>query len=167
MAEEIEKEGVVPASPFDFLTHGYAVGMRANDVECESAQDREVFRTIVFSGSVAILVEHDVEHPMQPVLDAPMTAHNLQQPLGGNVLGKQVVAHGGLVGALAMEASARGDASHGNDPWKVVCSRHAGVAYDGGTPGFVAVVSGRLQSLGDAALAGAGKVPCDGSNSLP
>ena len=134
VAEEIEKEGIVPASAFDFLTHGYAVGMRANDVECESSQDREVLRTIVFSGSVAILVEHDVEYPMQPVLDTPMTAHNLQQSLGGDVLGKQVIAHGRLVGPPAMEASARGDAGHGNDTRKAVCSSHVGVANDGGAP---------------------------------
>jgi hypothetical protein len=61
VAEEIEKESIVPARAFDFLAHGYWVGMRANDVECESSQDRQVLRAIVFSGSVAILVEHDVE----------------------------------------------------------------------------------------------------------
>src|ERR1700737_2789715 len=94
VAEEIEKEGVVPSGTFDFLAQGYSVWMRANDIECESSQDREVLWSIVFSGSFAILVEQDIEYPMQPVLDAPMTAYNLQQSLGGDVLGKQVVAHG-------------------------------------------------------------------------
>ena len=103
---------------------------------------------------------------MQPVLDGPMTAHNLQQPLGGDILGKQVVAHGRLVGALAAEASAQGDSSHGNDPRKAVRSSRAGVANDSNTPGFVAVVSGRLQMFGDAALAGAGKAPRDGIEQL-
>src|SRR5216684_2485975 len=55
VVEEIEKESIVPARAFDFLAHGYWVGMRANDVERESSQDRQVLRAIVFSGSVAIL----------------------------------------------------------------------------------------------------------------
>ena len=162
VADEIEKEGIVPTGAFDFLTHGYPVWMRSNDIESESSQDREVLRGVVFSGSVAILVEQDIEHPMQSVFDAPMTAHNLQQPPGGDVFGKHIVAHGRLVGRLAMAASARGDASHGNDARKAVRRSHAGVANDCSAPGFVAVVSGRLQLLGDAALAGAGKTPRDG-----
>src|SRR5450755_921736 len=55
VAEEVEKEGVVPAGTFDFLAHGYAVWMRANDIDCESSQDREVLGAIVFSGSVGVL----------------------------------------------------------------------------------------------------------------
>src|SRR6185437_4278472 len=37
---------------------------------------------------------------------------------------------------------------------------------DSSTPGFVAVVSGRLQIFGDAALAGSGKAPRDGIEQL-
>src|SRR6266550_4307866 len=87
VAEEIEKERVVPAGTLEFLAQGYSVWVRANDVECESSQDREVLRGIVFSGSVAILVEQNIEDPMQAVLDAPMTAHDLQQSLGRDILG--------------------------------------------------------------------------------
>jgi hypothetical protein len=162
VAEEVEKEGIVPSGALDFLAQGYGVGMRANDIGGKSSQDREVLWSIVFSCTIAILAEHDVEHPMQAVLDAPMTAHNLQQSFGWNVLGKQVIAHGRLVGAAAMEASARGDARDGDHTGKAVCGSDVGVANDGGTPGFVTVVSGRFQLLGDAALAGAGKAPRDG-----
>src|SRR5271168_1970689 len=131
VTEEVEKEGIVPAGTLDFLSHGYGVGMRANDIDRKSSQDREVLGTIVFSGTVAILAEHDVEHPMQPVLDAPVTAHNLQQSFGGNVLGKQIIAHSRLVGAAAVEASARGDARDGDHTGKAVCGSDVGVANDG------------------------------------
>ena len=103
VGDEVEEEGVVPSSAFDFLTHGGRIWMRANDVDCEAPQDREVLGTVVFSGSAAVLVEHDVEDPMQLVLDPPMTAHDLQQSFGGNVLGKQVVAHRRLFGTLAVK----------------------------------------------------------------
>lgn len=116
------------------------IWVRPNDVDCESSQDREALGTVVFSGSTAILVEHNVEDPMQLVLDSPMTAHDLQQSFGGDVLGKQVVAHRWLVGALAVRASARGDAGQGDDAGKTVCRTHQGVGNDGAAPGFVSVV---------------------------
>ena len=37
MADEVEKEGIVPAGAFDFLPHGDAFGMGANDVDRASA----------------------------------------------------------------------------------------------------------------------------------
>ena len=47
-----------------------------------------------FLRSATILVEHHVEHPMQPVLDTPMTAHNLQQSYWRPVyVESSVVAH--------------------------------------------------------------------------
>ena len=104
---------------------------------------------------------------MQLVLDAPMTAHNLQSSFGGHIFGKQVVAHDRLVGTPTMGASARGDASQSNHAGKMVCGGHTGVANDGGTPpGFVPVVGRRFDALGTAPLAGAGKAPRDRSEQL-
>jgi hypothetical protein len=37
VADEVEKEGIVPAGAFDFLPHGDAFGMGANDVDRASA----------------------------------------------------------------------------------------------------------------------------------
>lgn len=45
-----------------------------------------------------MLVEDDIEHPMQFVLDATMGAHDAQQPLGGNI-GEQEITHLGRLRA--------------------------------------------------------------------
>jgi hypothetical protein len=59
--------------------------MGANDVESEPSQDREVLWGVVLSGLVAVLAEDDIEQP-KSVLDAPITAHCQQQPLGGGCI---------------------------------------------------------------------------------
>src|SRR5271154_3818937 len=115
MTKHSEEEAVVPASALDFAAYGSGIGMRSENVECKPAQDGKVLRSIVQSGAVAVLVEMDVEHPVQLVLDGPMTARDLQQPLGGHGLGQQVIAHDQRPGALAMQLPARGDAADRND----------------------------------------------------
>ena len=72
---------------------------------------------------------------MQLVLDTPMGADDVQQPLGGNVFGKQEVAHNWRLGAATMGASARGDAGQCNNAGEPVCGSEVGIAHsDGGTP---------------------------------
>src|ERR1700738_2506431 len=89
MTEYGEEEAVVPAGALDFSAYGRGSRMGSKDIECEPAQDSEVLGSIVQSRPVAVLVEMDVEHPMQLVLDGPVTARDLQEPFGGNVLGQQ------------------------------------------------------------------------------
>jgi len=161
VAEEVEKECIVPTGAFDLLAHGDARRVGANDVDGEAAQDSEVFRAVVLSCTAAILFEHHVEHPMQAILDTPMTAYSLQDPLGRHVLGEQVVANGRLVGALAMETSARSDARQRDHAGEAVCGSDVGVANDGRAASFLAVVDRRFDTLGNAAFAGAGKPPLD------
>ena len=67
--------------------------MAAHQIEGKLSEYREVLGRVVFPSSVAILVEDDIEHPMQLVLDPPMGAHDAQQLLGGNIFGEQEVAH--------------------------------------------------------------------------
>src|SRR5580700_11532154 len=80
LGEHREKEGVVPASVLDFAAYGSLVGMRAKNVECELAQNSEVFGAIVSAVAGAVFVEDDVEHPVQAVFDAPMGARDGQDP---------------------------------------------------------------------------------------
>jgi hypothetical protein len=108
----------------------------AMNLGAAAAQDREVFRAVVFPGSVVVFAEDDIEHPMQPVLDAPMTAHRLQQSFGGDVLGQEEIAHEWLLRTSAMRASARGNAAQSNDAGEAACGVHAGVANDGGISRF-------------------------------
>src|SRR5262249_30086036 len=102
--------------------------MRSVDVERQLAQDREVFGSVVLSRPVSILCEVDVERPMEPVLDAPMTACDLQESFRRHVSGQEVMAHERRVGTMATLASARGNPAHRNDTGKIVNRNQAGVA---------------------------------------
>src|SRR5260370_8522945 len=120
MTEDAKQEGIVPSCGLDFLANGYRSRMGADDVDREAAKNREVFRSVVLSAAVAVLVEDDVEQPVQLVLDGPMTAHDAQQFFGRNVFGEQIIVDEGLLGAAAMGASARGDTGHRRAPSNAV-----------------------------------------------
>src|SRR5690349_5546022 len=79
MTERTHEIGVVPSGALDFAAQGGAIGMSSVDVERQLAQDREVLGSVVFAGAVAILGEVHVERPVEPVLDAPVTACDLQE----------------------------------------------------------------------------------------
>ena len=83
MTEHAQEEGVVPPRAFDFLAQGRGRGVTADQIEGELSEDSKVLGRVVFASSVAILVEDDIEYPMQLVLDPPMGAHDAQQLLGG------------------------------------------------------------------------------------
>jgi hypothetical protein len=166
MSEDLEKEAIFPCGSLDFVGHGYGSRMAADKVEGDASQDCEVLGSIVLSGSVRILREQDVEHPMQSVLDAPVTAHGVQQRSGCDVFGEQEVADDRFLCPPAARLSARGDAGEGANAWEPVFHRHAGIANDGGLPPFSPVVGRRLDPLGAAALATTGKAPHDGIEQL-
>ena len=81
MTEHPQKEGVIPACGLDFLAHRYGRRMRFDDVGGEPSQDSEVLRCVVFSRSAAVLIEDDVENPMQLVLDAPPRTYDRERSL--------------------------------------------------------------------------------------
>ena len=157
MTEHTQEEGIVPSSALDFLTERRCSRVGAYDIESEPSEYREILGSVVLSTSIAILVEDDIEHPMQLILDAPMRAHDTQQPFGGNVFGKKEVAHERRLGAAAFGASARSDAAQRNDPGKVVCGSEAGIAHNGGAPPLAPIVSGGVALLGNAAGSAATK----------
>src|SRR5260370_18014474 len=80
------------------------------DVEGEATHDRQVLRGVVLPGTVAVLVQDDVENPVQLVLDRPMQALDAQQFPGGNVLRQQEVPDGLRLGSGAVRAAAPADA---------------------------------------------------------
>src|SRR5436190_12201719 len=89
MAEGFHEEGIVPAGAFDFAPYGCGVGVGSQDVEGEPAQNGEVLGSIVLPRPIAILGEMDVKHPMELVLDGPVTAGDVQQPLRRHVFGQE------------------------------------------------------------------------------
>lgn len=162
MAEQGEEEAVVPTGALDFSTYRGGTRTRSKDVEREPAQDGEVLGGIVHSRPVAVLVEVDVEHPVQLVLDGPMTARDLQQSLGG---------HGTWTAGSSARPAARRvcpatacatDAADRNDAWEAVDGSQAGIAHDGCPARFAPVVGGRCDRLDGAALAGPCKLPDHG-----
>jgi hypothetical protein len=86
MTEQPKEERIVPGCTLDFLAHGVLSWMRADKVDGEPAKNCQVFRGIVLSAPVGVLVEDNIENPMQLVLDGPMSAHDPQQTLAGMYL---------------------------------------------------------------------------------
>src|SRR6202171_5398901 len=97
--EHIDEEAVVPGSTFELASQGgLCIGMSASNIEGKSPQNGEVGGSVVFSASGLILVENDVEGPVQDVFDAPMFANDAQQFCGRVTLRQKEVALDGLVG---------------------------------------------------------------------
>lgn len=58
-------------------------------------ENREIFGTISQSGSVLILVHHDIEPPVQLIFDAPVRSDDRIQPVRRERRAEQVVGHFG------------------------------------------------------------------------
>src|SRR5882757_6432411 len=153
MAKGLQKKGIVPASALDLAPQGGLIGMSSQDVEGEPAQNGEVLGSMVAARAVAVLGKMHVEYPMEPVLDAPMATGDVEQSLGGDVFGQDIIAHERRIGALTPQASARSDASHRDSTWKAIDTRQAGIAHDRGGSRFAPIMAGRLDLPGCAALA--------------
>src|SRR5215469_14386711 len=167
VGNELKEEVVVPSCSFEFLAHGYAVGMGSNDIESEATQDGQVFRPVVFSGATGILVEDDVEDPVEAIFDAPMGTDDLQQALRRHVGGEEEVADHGFVCGLALNSSVCGDAGEGDDAGELVGRGDAGIADDDGRTFFFSIVGGGFERLCCAAgPAGASKPPDHGFEQL-
>src|SRR5439155_2239290 len=72
MVQKLDEKGIVPPCTLDFSAHRSGARVGAEEVEDEPAQDGQVLRGVVFSRSAAVLVQDDIEHPMQLILDRPM-----------------------------------------------------------------------------------------------
>ena len=76
--------------------------MSASDIERKSPQNGEVGGSVVLSTSRLILVENDVERPVQGIFDAPVLARDAQQLRGRIALRqKEVALHGFVAATLA------------------------------------------------------------------
>ena len=113
--------------------------MSTSNVEGKSPQNSEVGGSMVFSAPRLILVENDVERPVQDVFDAPMFANNAQQFCGRVTLGQKEVALNGLVASTFA-----GDPRDGLETWKVVLFGHILDGSNDRGSGFFAAVIGVL-----------------------
>src|SRR5882762_773716 len=100
VAQQFEEELVVPSCALEFGAQGYlCVGLSAGDVESQAPEDGDIGRSVVLAVSRQIFVEHDVERPMQAVLDGPVFAHDTQGFLTAVASAHQEVTLDGLVRA--------------------------------------------------------------------
>ena len=122
LAEQAEKEAIVPGCGFDFAAHGYLLWVRSKHVECEPSQDGEVLGCVVLSCAVGILGKDDVENPVHLVLDGPVGPDDGQEPVGCKVFGQKIVSHEGLVCGTPFALAPGCDSGNSGDGWKVVTS---------------------------------------------
>src|SRR5690242_21596537 len=88
--------------------------MRSENVEGQLSQNREVLRSMVLAVSGAILVEDNVENPMELVLDRPVGADHIEKPCGREPARQQEVSDQRFF--LAVEAADGIDARHRPEP---------------------------------------------------
>src|SRR5882757_9929771 len=118
--EHIDEEFVVPGGAFELASQGrLCVGMSASDIEGKSPQNRKICGSVVLSASRLVLVENDIERPVQHVFDAPMLANDAQQFRGLVMLGQKEVTLNGLVASAFA-----GDPGDGLETRKVVLFGH-------------------------------------------
>src|SRR5688572_31687038 len=141
LGEYREKEHVVPSGLFDFSSDGSLVWVGSQEVESDLSQQGDVLRPVVFAISGTVLVEDDVEHPVELVLDGPMGSHDMEQLAGRHGPGKQEVSRVDLVG-LALDPAHGIDPCDGANAREVVGLGQGGVGNDLGRALVHATVAG-------------------------
>src|SRR3982074_3743689 len=98
VAKELEGKGIVPSGALEFETQGGGcIGVGSGDIEGKTSEYGKVGRGVVLAVAGQILVEDDVERPMQAVFDGPMCTDDTQNILGTVGLAHQEEALAGLV----------------------------------------------------------------------
>jgi hypothetical protein len=86
-------EVIRPPGAFTLPADGDIGSGDVQHIECELAQGGEVRGAVVAADAGAVLVETDIEHPVQVVLDAPVSPH------GGGELPRIEPSRGQIVAA--------------------------------------------------------------------
>lgn len=134
MTEEFEEEGIVPAGALELETQrGGCAGVGSGNIEGTSPEHGKVGWAVVLAVAGQVLVEDDVEGPVQTVFDAPMGTNDTQELRTTVVLAQQKEALDGFVlAALA------GDPCDGFEAWEVVLRLHVLDGHDERTALFLA-----------------------------
>ncbi|MER9129018.1 hypothetical protein NKI08_04420 [Mesorhizobium sp. M0768] len=82
MSDGIDEIVVVPGAFLDAMADGNFGSIGGlKDVSGEAIEKGRVGGGIVLAGTAEILIEMDIEHPMQAVLDLPMSSSEVERPL--------------------------------------------------------------------------------------
>lgn len=87
------------------------VGYGSDEIESEMAHDGHVECAMALSEARLVVVEDDVEGPVQSVLDQPVAAHGVSGPFGCQLCGGDEVSR--VEAASILQSGARGDAHDG------------------------------------------------------
>ncbi len=110
--------------------------MLLDKVESEVAQHREVLGGIARTDAALVLVESNVEDPVELILDAPVAAHRLPESFGLERRAQEIGAR--LDCAPVPDASFGFDHPDGPTPWPLVSrlppTEHVGIGEDSRAP---------------------------------
>src|SRR5688572_18863533 len=82
MGESVDEIVVIPGTFLDAMADGDVVDIGGlEDVSGEAIEERGVGGSVVLSGTAEILVEMYVKHPMQAVLDLPVSSGEVERLL--------------------------------------------------------------------------------------
>ena len=112
MGEGGEKKIVVPSGLEHFVADARRTWRCLQGIDGQLADDGEIFGGVILAAAAGVLVEQDVENPVQVVLDAPVGAHGLEQFLGRQQPRSQKVS-GRVLGSLAVVGAPTVDAADG------------------------------------------------------
>ena len=72
---------VVPGGSFSFFLDAAGRTVLFDQGERKASEQGEVLRSVVLANATIVLAKRHVEHPMQRILDPPMAANRLSEPL--------------------------------------------------------------------------------------
>ena len=72
---------VVPAGSFQLASYGAFGEIHTGEVQCQFTQQCQIVRAVVLPVPALVLVEHDVQYPVQAVLDPLVGPCDLVEPL--------------------------------------------------------------------------------------
>ena len=130
MSKELVEELLFPSSELHFACDRTSIWVGAQDVEGDAAQEGKILRAVILAGARIVLVEDDIELPVQLIFHAPVRARHLQQAFGRELSGRHHVVQ--CVGDLAVRVALGLDAADDGERGEVgrVCGprQHAGAA---------------------------------------
>src|SRR5258707_15518720 len=72
MSKEVEEELLFPSSEVHFSAYRSIIWVGPQDVDRDSAYDGKILWPVILAGPSVVLVEDNVERPMQLIFDGPM-----------------------------------------------------------------------------------------------
>ena len=82
ISKEFEEEFLLPSCELHFATDGSIIGVGAQDVDGDAADDGKILWPIILAGAGVVFAEDNVEPPVQLIFHAPMPARHFEQTSG-------------------------------------------------------------------------------------